>query len=158
MGARGWWTVILTALAGPLGSIGIGLGLARWAEATTGGMAVLAALVLGLWLGAPVLACVVFVTCLLTLMRPEPHRRWVAVLVMLAAAVVESIVALVGLRVVTGMSTPEIGLVVVAIAAIGVLGGGASFALSASRRPSATHPDASPDAVDRPRGASEAAD
>lgn len=158
MGARGWWTVILTALAGPLGSIGIGLGLARWAEATTGGMAVLAALVIGLWLGAPVLAFVVFVTCLLTIARPLHLRRWIALLVMLATVIVEAIVALMGLRMATGMSTPEIGLVVVAIASIGVLGGGASFALSASRRPSATHPDASPDAVDRPRGASEAAD
>ena len=158
MGARGWWTVILTALAGPLGSIGIGLGLARWAEATTGGMAVLAFLVIGLWLGAPVLAFIVFVACLFTVMRPESHRRWVAVLVMLVAAVVESIVALIGLRVATGMSTPEIGLVIVAIAVIGLLGSGASFALSASRRPVVTQPGASPDAADRPQGASEAAD
>ena len=158
MSARGWWTVILTALAGPAGSIGIGLGLARWAEATTGGMAVLAALVVGLWLGAPVLAFIVFAVCLFTIARPLHLRRWIALLVMLATVIVESIVALVGLRMATGMSTPELGLVVVAIAAIGVLGGGASFALSASRRPSATHPDASPDAADRPRGASEAAD
>ena len=56
MDPRAWWTVILTALAGPVGSIGLGVGLARWAEATTGGMAVLAGGVVGLWLGAPLAA------------------------------------------------------------------------------------------------------
>ena len=131
---RGWWTVILTALAGPVGSIGLGLGLARWADATTGGMASLAGGVVGLWLGAPLAAFVVFVICLVTLMRRQPLRRWIAVLVMLAAVITEAIAVLIGLRVTVGMPTPEIGLVVVAIIAVGALGGGAYLALRAAAR------------------------
>lgn len=134
MEPRGWWTVILTALAGPVGSIGLGLGLARWADATTGGMASLAGGVVGLWLGAPLAAFVVFVICLLTLMREQPLRRWIAVLVMLAAVLAEAIIVLIGLRVASGMPTPEIGLVVVAIIAVGALGGGAYLALTAAAR------------------------
>lgn len=134
MEPRGWWTVILTALAGPVGSIGLGLGLARWADATTGGMASLAGGVVGLWLGAPLTAFLVFVICMLTLMREQPLRRWIAVLVMLAAVLAEAIIVLIGLRVTVGMPTPEIGLVVVAIIAVGALGGGAYLALRAAAR------------------------
>lgn len=134
MEPRGWWTVILTALAGPVGSIGLGLGLARWADATTGGMASLAGGVVGLWLGAPLAAFLVFVICMLTLMREQPLRRWIAVLVMLAAVLAEAIIVLIGLRLTVGMPTPEIGLVVVAIIAVGVLGGGAYLALTVAAR------------------------
>jgi hypothetical protein len=132
--AREWWTVILTALAGPVGSVLAGFGLARWAEATTGGMAVLAAGVAGLWLGAPLLAVIVFAICLVTLMRPLPVRRGIALVVMVAAAIVEAIAVLIGLRVVGGSATPEIGLVIVAFCAIGILGAGAVLAIRASRR------------------------
>ncbi len=131
---RGWWTVILTALAGPVGSIGLGLGLARWADATTGGMASLAGGVVGLWLGAPLAAFLVFVICMLTLMREQLLRRWIAVLVMLGAVLAEAFIVLIGLRVTVGMPTPEIGLVVVAIIAVGALGGGAYLALTAAAR------------------------
>jgi hypothetical protein len=131
---RGWWTVLLTGFAGPVGSLGLGIGLARWADATTGGMASLAGGVVGLWLGAPLAAFVVFVICLVTLMRRQPLRRWVAVLVMLAAVITEAIAVLIGLRVTVGMPTPEIGLVVVAIIAVGALGGGAYLALRAAAR------------------------
>jgi hypothetical protein len=131
---RGWWTVILTGLAGPVGSVGLGLGLARWADATTGGMASLAGGVVGLWLGAPLAAFLVFVICVLTLVRGQPLRRWVAVLVMLAAVIAEAIIVLVGLRVTVGMPTPEIGLVVVAIIAVGALCGGAYLALTVAAR------------------------
>lgn len=131
---RGWWTVILTALAGPVGSIGLGLGLARWADATTGGMASLAGGVVGLWLGAPLAAFLVFVICLITLMREQLLRRWIAVLVMLGAVLAEAFIVLIGLRVTVGMPTPEIGLVVVAIIAVGALGGGAYLALRAAAR------------------------
>ena len=134
MGRSAWLTVILTALAGPVGSIGIGLGLARWAEATTGGMAVLAAGVVGLWLGAPLLALIVFGICLVTVMRGADVRRGIALLIMLATVMVEAIVALIGLRLVGGSASPEVGLVIVAFCAIGVLGAGAFFALSLSRR------------------------
>jgi hypothetical protein len=134
MAAREWWTVILTALAGPVGSGLAGFGLARWAEATTGGMAELAAGVAGLWLGAPLLAVIVFAICLVTLMRPLPVRRGIALIVMVAAAIVEAIAVLIGLRVVGGSATPEIGLVIVAFCAIGILGAGAVLAIRASRR------------------------
>ena len=134
MGSREWWTVILTALAGPVGSIGLGIGLARWAEATTGGMAVLAGGVVGLWLGAPLAALIVFAICLVTVARGARLRRWIALLVMLATVIVEAIVVLFGLRLTGGMATPEIGLIVIAVVAMGVLGGGAAVALSSARR------------------------
>ena len=134
MDAREWWTVILTALAGPFGSIGLGIGLARWADATTGGMAALAGGVVGLWLGAPPAALIVFTICLVTTMRGLPLRRWMALLVMLATALAEAIVVLVGLRLIAGMATPELGLIAIAIVATGVLGGGAAVALRSARR------------------------
>ena len=134
MPSRQRWTVVLTALAGPVGSIGLGVGLARWADATTGGMAALAGGVVGLWLGAPLASFLVFAVCLVTLARPLPLRRWIAVLVMLAAAVVEAIAMLIGLRIVGGLASPEIGLVVVAILALGLLGAGAALALRVSVR------------------------
>lgn len=134
MGAREWWTVVLSALAGPAGSIGLGIGLARLADATTGGMAALAGGVVGLWLGAPLAALIAFAICLVTVARPLPLRRWLALLVMLAAVIVEAIAMLIGLRLAGGMATPEIGLVVIAIVAMGVLGGGAAVALRAAVR------------------------
>lgn len=149
MSRRSWLTIVLTALAGPVGSIGLGIGLARWAEVTTGGMAVLAGGVVGLWLGAPLLAFLVFAICLVTVARPLPLRRWLALLTMLAAVIVESIVVLIGLRLVGGSATPEIGLVVVAFVAMGVLGAGAYVALaSARRRPSAPTRPSAPDTAD----------
>lgn len=135
MGTRGWWTVILTALAGPVGSVGLGFVLARWAEATTGGMAVLAGGVVGLWLGAPLAAFIVFAICLVTVARPLHLRRGIALLVMLATVIVEAIVALLGLSLTGRLGTAEIGLVVIAIVAIGVLGGGAALAQRTARRP-----------------------
>ena len=134
MESRGWWTVILTGLAGPVGSIAMGIGLARWADATTGGMASLAGGVVGLWLGAPLAAFLVFGICLITLVRGQPLRRWVAVLVMLAAVVAEAVIVLIGLRLTTGLPTPEIGLIAVAVIAMGALGGGAYLALKAAAR------------------------
>jgi hypothetical protein len=134
MEARQWWTVILTALAGPVGSIALGLGLGRWAEATTGGMAVLGGVVLGLWLGAPLLSFLVFVTCLITLLRHDPVRRGIASLVMLAAVMAEGFVMLLGLRLVGGSARPEVGLVVFSVLALGLLGAGAYVALRLSRR------------------------
>lgn len=134
MDGRGWWTVVLTALAGPLGSFGAGLGLARWAEMTTGGMAVLAGAIVGLVIGAPLAAFIVFVVCLFTLMRAVPLRRWIASLIMLGAVIVEGVVMIVGLRVVGGMANPQLGLISTALAVTVVLGSGAYVALMASRR------------------------
>jgi hypothetical protein len=146
MDGRGWWTVVLTALAGPLGAFGAGLGLARWAEMTTGGMAVLAGAIVGLLLGAPLAAFIVFVVCLVTLMRSVPLRRWIASLIMLGVAVVEAMVMLVGLRLVGGMANPQLGLIGTALAVTLVLGLGAYVALVASRRASVAAPV--PDAAD----------
>ena len=136
MPSRAWWTVVITALAGPLGSIGLGVGLARLADATTGGMASLAGGVVGLWLGAPLAALIAFAICLVTVARPLPLRRGVSLLVMLAAVVIESIVVLVGLSVTARLATPDAGLVLVAIVAVGLLGGGAYAALRMSVRAS----------------------
>lgn len=126
--------MILTALAGPVGSVLAGVGLARSAEASSGGMAGLAAGVIGLWLGAPLFALIVFAVCLVTVMRGAPLRRWVAALLMLAAVIVEAVVALIGLGVAARSGTADVGLVIVAFCAIGILGLGASIALRASRR------------------------
>jgi hypothetical protein len=131
---RGWWTVILTALAGPLGGFGLGLALARVAEATTGGMAVLAWAVVGLMFGVPLAALVVFGICLVTLMRGVAMRRWLALLVMLATVVAGFVVTLIGLRMVGGMSQPQLGLIGTGVAVTVVLGLGAAVALIASRR------------------------
>ena len=116
--------------------MGLGVGLARLADATTGGMASLAGGVMGLWLGAPLLAFIVFAVCLVTVARPLPLRRWLAVLVMLAAVTVEAIAVLIGLRISGSMATPEIGLAIVAIIAMGLLGGGAYVALHLAARKS----------------------
>lgn len=129
-----WWTVALTTIAGPIGSIGFGFGLARLAEATTGGMASLAGAVIGLWLGAPFLALVVFSLCLFTLARSLPLRRGIAVLLMLATVIIEAVVILVGLRIMSGADSPEFGMAAIAIIAVGVLGAGAYLSLSIARR------------------------
>lgn len=126
--------MLLTALAGPVGSVGLGVGLARLADATTGGMASLAGGVVGLWLGAPLAALIVFAICLVTVARSLPLRRWIALLVMLAAVVVEAIAVLVGLGVNARLAAPDVGLVLIAFVAVGVLGGGAYAGLRVSMR------------------------
>ena len=143
MDGRGWWTVVLTVLAGPLGSFGLGFALARWAEATTGGMAVLAGGVVGLWLGAPLLALIVYAVCLVTVMRGVPMRRGRAILIMLAAVVVEATAIIIGFRVTAGMATPETGLVALLVVAVGILAGGAYLGLVVAR----ARPETSPDSV-----------
>jgi hypothetical protein len=151
MDPRGWWTVVLTALAGPLGSFGLGLGLARVAEVTAGGMAVLAWAIVGLWLGAPLAALIVFGICLVTLLRGAPLRRWAAMLVMIATAIAEAVVMIIGLRLTGGMAQPQLGIAGIAVAIVVVLGAGAYVALTVARRPQAA--SASPDgeaAVDVP--------
>ena len=129
-----WATVGLTAVAGPVGSFALGIGLARWADATTGGMAGLAGGVAGLLLGAPLAAFIVFAVCLATVLRGRPLRRWIALLIMAAAVLAEAIAVVLGFRVTAGMAAPEIGLVGVLIVAIGILAGGAYLAVTAARR------------------------
>jgi hypothetical protein len=129
-----WTTVALTALAGPLGSFALGFGLARWADATTGGMAGLAGGVAGLLFGAPLLAFSAFAICLVTVMRGAALRRWIALLVMLAAVMAELFAIVIGFRVTAGMASPEVGLVGVLIVAVAILGGGAYAGLALARR------------------------
>ena len=97
-------------------------------------MAVLAGGVVGLWLGAPLMAFIAFAVCLLALLRQAPRRRGIALLVMLAAVIAEAFLMLIGLRLVGGSSSPEVGLVIVSILALGLLGAGAYVALRLSHR------------------------
>ena len=134
MDGRGWWTVVLTALASPLGSFGIGLALARGAESTTGGMAVLAWAVVGLLIGGPLASLTVFGVCLVTLMRGLPLRRSVAMLLMAVTVTVGFFATIIGLRLVVGMEQPQVGLVVTVLATALIVGVGAFVALMLSRR------------------------
>ena len=135
MTGRGWWTVVLTALAAPLGSFGLALGLARSAEMSTGGMAVLAGAIAGLVFGAPLTAIIVYGICLVTLMRGAPLRRWISLLIMLATAVAALVVIIVGLRIVGGMAYPQAGLVGTGVVVAIIVGAGAYAGLMAARRP-----------------------
>lgn len=126
-----WATVLLTALVAPVGSVGVGAGLARWADATTGGMAGLAAGVGGLIIGGPLLAFTIYTVCLVTLLRPVPLRRWIALLVMLATIIVEPIAFIIGLRIV---GDQQVGLLGVALVMLVLLGAGAYAGVLAARR------------------------
>jgi len=130
---RVWATVLITTLIAPAGSVGVGAGLARWADATTGGMAGLAAGVSGLIVGGPILAFTVYAVCLVTLLRPVPLRRWIALLVMLATIIVEPIAFVIGLRIV---GDQQVGLLVVALVMLVLLGAGAYVGIVAARRES----------------------
>ena len=125
---------MITALAGPAGSFGLGFGLARWADATTGGMAGLAGGVAGLLFGAPLLAFIVYAVCLVTVLRGHSLRRGIALLVMLGAVVIEVFVVILGFRLTAGIATPEAGLIGVLVMAVGTLAAGAYLGLVAAGR------------------------
>lgn len=134
MGWREVLTAVLTALAVPLGSVLFGFGLSRLGDATTGGMAGLAGGVVGLWLGGPFLALVVFGICLVTLLRSAPVRHWLALAIMVAFSFAEVIIVLLGLGFAGRGSAADLALVVTAVVAIGLVGAGAYIALLVSRR------------------------
>lgn len=130
MEPRGWVTVGLTALAGPIGSFVGALAFARIADAVTGGMAGLAGGVSGLILGGPLLAFVVFAACLLTILRPLELRRGITLGVFTAAVFLDGIIVVGGLRAISGTSFAEIGLIGLAMMSMALLGAGAHVAIS----------------------------
>ena len=85
MEPRGWWTVGLTALAGPVGAVA-----GAFVVYTLGGASMgLAAGVGGLILGGPLLAVVVFGICLLTLLKDWGLKGRLALSLMVAAALLD---------------------------------------------------------------------
>ena len=134
MNARTGSTVVLTALSGPLGAVAAGAALARIADATQGGMAGLAAGVVGLFVGGPILAFAVFVICAFALARPR--RRGVAIACMLAACIVDGVVILIGLVVTARSQADAAGVLALGALSAAVLGAGAWLALKAADRQS----------------------
>jgi len=131
MGPRGWTTVALTTIASPAGSIGGAVWLGRGAQDADGGMAVLAAVVIGIWLGGPVLSLVVYLVCQSTLLRRRVAHPWRAFGVMVLAVVAELGVVLLGIVVVAGAATTSTEVLPVIVAAAAVLAVGAVLALLA---------------------------
>lgn len=134
MDARGWWTVVLTALAGPIGAFAGAIALGRLVDSAGGGMAGLAAAVGGLILGGPLAAVAVFAVCLLTLLRDEGLRRGIALALMVAAALLDAIVIVLGLRAIGGTSFAEFGLIGLLIMSMALLGAGAHLAITTADR------------------------
>jgi len=134
MNMRGLITVILTGIAGPIGSVLAAVGFGQWAIAEQAGMASLAAVVFGLLAGQSVLAFLVFVVCLVTLLRRRVERPWASVGVMVGVTIVSFLVSMVALAAIarTG-DINSIGTVVAALVLIGVLAVGAWTALLVGR-------------------------
>ena len=131
MDARTAWTVALTALSAPVGAVAAGAALARIADATQGGMAGLAAGVVGLFVGGPFLAFLVFIVCTFALARP--NKRAVAIGLMFVACVVDGAVVIVGLAITARTQADTAGILAVGLMSMAVLGVGAWLALRASR-------------------------
>jgi hypothetical protein len=128
-----WPTVVLTALAGPIGSLVFGLILARIADTAAGGMAVLAAVVIGLWLGPPLLGLAVFTVCLFTIARSHQLRRGIALVVMTGAVIIQAVLALGVLRLIGDISAPGLAAAGFALFTLAALSIGAYVALTVSR-------------------------
>ena len=129
-----WWTVALTALAAPIGSAVVALVLGQLVTVSSGGgMEDLAAVVVGLWLGAPLVALGVFGGCVFTLLKGVPLRRWLALSLMAAVAVLEALLMMAGLRVADASGWPRAGVVVVAVIPTLVLGFGSYAAIRWAR-------------------------
>ena len=125
MEPRGWWTVGLTALAGPVGAVA-----GAFVFYTVGGNFALAAGVGGLILGGPLLAVVVFGICLLTLLKDWGLKGRVALSLMVAAALLDAIIVVLALRAIGGSSFADAALFGVGIMSMAVLGAGAHVAIS----------------------------
>jgi hypothetical protein len=128
MEARGWVTVGLTAVSGPVGGFVGALALGRLVAGD--GMTSLVAALGGLVLGGPLLAFAVFGVCLLTILQPLDLRRGVAIGVMTAAALLDGIIVVAGLRAVSGTSFAEMGLIGLGMMSMALLGAGAHVAIS----------------------------
>ena len=126
MEPRGWWTVALTALAGPLGAIA-----GAFLLYTIGGDSLgVAAGVGGLILGGPLVAVAVFGICLVTLLKDWALRTRIAMSLMVAAALLDAIIIVLALRAIGGSSFADAALYGVGIMSAAVLGAGAHVAIS----------------------------
>jgi len=130
MESRGWWTVALTALAGPLGAIA-----GAFLLYTIGGDDLgLAAGVGGLILGGPLAAVAVFGICLLTLLKDWDLRTRIAMSLIVAAALLDAIIIVLALRAIGGSSFADAALYGVGIMSAAVLGAGAHVAITTADR------------------------
>lgn len=129
MEPRGWWTVGLTALAGPAGAVA-----GAFLLYTVGGSFGLAAGVGGLILGGPLLAVVVFGVCLLTLLKDWALKGRVAMSLMVAAALLDAIIIVLALRAIGGSSFADVALFGIGLMSMAVLGAGAHVAVTTSDR------------------------
>lgn len=130
MEPRGWWTVGLTALAGPLGAVA-----GAFLLYTVGGDGLgLAAGVGGLILGGPLAAVAVFGICVATLLKDWALRTRIAMSLMVAAALLDAIIIVLALRAIGGSSFADAALYGVGIMSMAVLGAGAHVAISTADR------------------------
>jgi len=130
MEPRGWWTVGLTALAGPLGALG-GAALLYVIGGSSFG---LAAGVGGLILGGPLAAVAVFAVCLFTLLKDWDLRQRVAMPLIVAAALLDAIIVVLALRAIAGSSFADTALYGVGLMSMAVLGAGAHVAITTADR------------------------
>ncbi|MFM1964623.1 MAG: hypothetical protein RL134_348 [Actinomycetota bacterium] len=129
MEPRGWWTVALTALAGPVGAVA-----GAFLLYTVGGSVGVAAGVGGLILGGPLLAVAVFALCLVTLLKDWGLKGRLALSLMVAAALLDAIIIVLGLRAIGGSSFADAALYGLALMSMAVLGAGAHVAISTADR------------------------
>lgn len=126
MEPRGWWTIGLTAIAGPLGAVA-----GAFILYTVGGDNLgLAAGVGGLILGGPLSAVAVFAICLFTLLKDWALRNRIAMSLMVAAALLDAIIIVLALRAIGGSSFADFALYGVGIMSAAVLGAGAHVAIT----------------------------
>ena len=126
MEPRGWWTVGLTALAGPVGAVAGAALLYTIGGASFG----VAAGVGGLILGGPLVAVAVFGICLLTLLKDWGLKGRLALSLMVAAALLDAIIVVLALRAISGSSFADAALYGVGIMSMAVLGAGAHVAIT----------------------------
>jgi hypothetical protein len=126
MEPRGWWTVALTAVAGPLGAVA-----GAFVLYTIGGDSLgLAAGVGGLILGGPLAAVAVFGICVVTLLKDWALKTRIAMSLMVAAALLDAIIIVLALRAIGGSSFADVALYGVGIMSAAVLGAGAHVAIT----------------------------
>jgi hypothetical protein len=122
---------IVCGLCGPVGAVVAALALSKAADLNNGGMAGLAGLVSGLMVGGPLLAFLAF--CLLMALPPgrSVHKKWLAIVVMLAAALIDLAVAVIGIVLMARSGGSPLALVLVAVVSIAALAYGAILAVRA---------------------------
>ena len=126
MEPRGWWTVGLTAIAGPLGAVA-----GAFIFYTIGGDGLgLAAGVGGLILGGPLAAVAVFGICLVTLLKDWGLKGRLAMSLMVAAALLDAIIIVLALRAIGGSSFADLAFYGVGLMSMAVLGAGAHVAIT----------------------------